>query len=386
MSSYNKKSFYIQLKNDAKMSDIFTEFEKKKGSSFNNYDFFHNGNLIDGNNSILELKKFKNDVIIIHVEKKVKIIIKCPQCICNDCILNITDYILSFSGCKYNHNDRRLFEDFNNSQKIDYTQIICGKCGKNQDEKDGDFYKCLNCTKINNRTKYFCHECDEQHKKEYKHKTVKYDEKNYYCEKHFEGNKFIKYCKDCKKDLCEKCDIDHRDHKIIFYSTIDKDDNDIEKFKKNLQIMKEKINDIKVIIEDIKDSLDGAKRLIEKYHEIASDIIKKYQLYNKELKNYRILNTIKNLEVSNKQMIKDLDKIIEEKDIKKRMDILIDIYLNDRKNFREGNRNISNNITQKDSTLKESDISPHKNNSSKDNNIYINPLNGNGKKINEKLI
>ena len=85
-------------------------------------------------------------------------------------------------------------------------------------------------------------------------------------------------------------------------------------------------------------------------------------------------------------MIKDLDKIIEEKDIKKRMDILIDIYLNDRKNFREGNRNISNNITQKDSTLKESDISPHKNNSSKDNNIYINPLNGNGKKINEKLI
>ncbi len=383
--SYNRQSYDIHT-NDGKMpmSDIFAKFEEKVNSNIDNFDFFHNGNLIDGNTQVSKLINQRNEIII-HVEKKEKII-KCPKCICNDCILNIDNYILSFSECKYNHNAYKLFEEYNNSQKIDYAQIKCGNSRCPQNNKEGDYYKCLNCTQLNHRTKYFCQECNDNHKEKFGHVTVEYDKKNYYCEKHYQGkdicNKFIKYCEECKKDLCEKCDIDHRDHKIISYSKIDKDGKEIDKFKENLNNMKEKINDIKVIVEDIKDSLDGAMKLIEKYHEIASDIIRKYELYNKELKNYRILTTIKNLECSNSKVIKDLDNIIKEKDVKKRMFNLIDIYLNERKIFKEGNPNISNNTSQKGSTLKKGDISFDKKNSSKDNSISTNPVNDNGKKTN----
>ena len=85
-------------------------------------------------------------------------------------------------------------------------------------------------------------------------------------------------------------------------------------------------------------------------------------------------------------MIKDLDKIIKEKDTKKRMDILIDIYLNERKIFIKGNPNIFNNTTQKGSTVKKGDISFDKKISSKDNSSSINPVNDNGKKLITNLI
>ena len=386
--SYNKKSYDIQHTNEGNMSAIFKKFITKIKSDIINFDFFHNGNLINGDTQVSKLINKRNEIIV-HAQEIVKII-KCPLCICNDCILNIDNYILFFSGCKYNHNAYKLFEEYNNSQKIDYAQINCGNSRCPQNNKEGDYYKCLNCTQLNHRTKYFCQECNDNHKEKFGHVTVEYDKKNYYCENHYQGkdicNKFIKYCEECKKDLCEKCDIDHRDHKIIPYSTIEKDDKEIDKFKENLDNMKAKINDIKVIVEDIKDSLDGAMKLIEKYHEIASDIIRKYELYNKELKNYRILKTIKNLENSNSKMIKDLDKIIKEKDTKKRMDILIDIYLNERKIFIKGNPNIFNNTTQKGSTVKKGDISFDKKISSKDNSSSINPVNDNGKKLITNLI
>ena len=44
-----------------------------------------------------------------------------------------------------------------------------------------------------------------------KHNIINYDNKNYTCNKHNET--FIKYCEDCKIDLCLSCVNDNKNHK-----------------------------------------------------------------------------------------------------------------------------------------------------------------------------
>ena len=331
--SYERKSYVIQYTDkDPKMSTIFDEFAKNNIKSDKNYfDFFYDRIKINPDSTLSQLNNSKKNEILIFAEKKVRII-KCPCCICNDCIIKIEDYKLKFYGCKYKHQNIKLFEDYNNSQKIDYSQITCNntRCQKNQNEVNGDFYKCLYCSKLTDRSKYYCYLCNNQHIKDNEnHITVKYDEKNYYCEKHCnEGkNKFVKYCKTCNQDLCNKCE-EHANHEYSCYENLK-----IEETKNYLKNMKEKINDIKQIAEDIKHRLDGAVNIFEKYYEIANDIIEKYELYNQNLKNYRIIETIKNLDNSNPKIMKDLDKIINENDIQKRISYLIDIYHADRNSY-----------------------------------------------------
>ena len=41
------------------------------------------------------------------------------------------------------------------------------------------------------------------------------------------------------------------------------------------------INFLRYIVENIKEELDGAVKIFERYNEIAKDIINKYELYNK---------------------------------------------------------------------------------------------------------
>lgn len=78
-------------------------------------------------------------------------------------------------------------------------------------------------------------------------------------------------------------------------------------------------------------------KMYEKYYEIAKDIVEKYELYNKDLQNYRILKSVLNLKKSNKKIIDDLDKIVKGKDLKDKVKALIDTYEDDRKNYKKGN-------------------------------------------------
>ena len=58
-----------------------------------------------------------------------------------------------------------------------------------------------------------CPLCKSIHNK--KHSTINYDYKNYICNRHNEN--FIKYCDDCKIDLCLSCINSHKNHKLISY-------------------------------------------------------------------------------------------------------------------------------------------------------------------------
>ena len=281
--SYEKKTIQIECTPKEEMQKIFEKFAEKLKVNINDFEFFYEGNKINKNSTFLELNKEENNkAIVVTVERKLKKV-KCPQCICNDCVIEINNYKILFSDCKYNHKVRKIFDEYKETQKIDYSKIICcdNKCGVNQKDYPSDFYKCFKCTQLAHRTRYYCSKCNEQHKQ--KHRTIKNDLKDYYCEEHF--IEFTNYCLECKKDLCKECKKNHKDHKIYSYDEMNPNIiNDIKNVKTKLNEIRASIDDLKFIIDDMKDHLDGAMKIFEKYYEIGQDIIEKYELFNKDLK------------------------------------------------------------------------------------------------------
>ena len=328
----------VQCSSNDKMSDIFTKFISKLNiqANINDFEYRYNQKELSDESTLANNIKIGSDKIIsINVKRRVRMY-KCPECICNDCIINLLNYQLSFYGCKYDKTDDEnskhkrvtIYGNYANIQNMDYSQIRCHTPGcTNSPFNSNDFYKCLTCSKRDNRSKYFCDKCIPKHK-EINDKIVKFDEKNYYCQNHFKS--FEKYCFDCKKDLCKDCEKEHITHKIVYYSELT---TDIITLKNVLGNIKENVNKLSFAIDNIKDMLDGTKRIYEKYYNIANDIIKKYELFNKDLKNYRILRTIRNLKFSNNQIIDDLNKMIDERDLEKKSSIILSTYINITSNY-----------------------------------------------------
>lgn len=105
----------------------------------------------------------------------------------------------------------------------------------------------------------------------------------------------------------------------------------IDKLKDSLKTMEKNIKNLQIVINDLKYRLDGALRVFKRYHYIAKDIIGKFELFNQDLKNHRILKSLWNLQYSNKRMNDELKKIIEEEDINRKIDQVIYIYEKRRK-------------------------------------------------------
>jgi tRNA/tmRNA/rRNA uracil-C5-methylase (TrmA/RlmC/RlmD family) len=84
----------------------------------------------------------------------------------------------------------------------------------------------------------------------------------------------------------------------------------VKSLESKLETIREKAEQLQIIVREIKNMMDKAVETIEKYYYIGKDIIEKYKSYNSKLKNFQVLQTIKNLSYSNKVIIKDLDDII----------------------------------------------------------------------------
>ena len=98
--------------------------------------------------------------------------------------------------------------------------------------------------------------------------------------------------------------------------------------------MEDNIDNLKTIIDDIKYRLDGTLRIFRRYYDIARNIIEKYELFNKDLKNYRIIKNLRNLKTSNKLLNTDLEKIINENNLLSKTDAIINIYEKKEENYR----------------------------------------------------
>ena len=243
--------------------------------------------------------------------QRVSKIMKCPNCICNNCIIRIKDYRTHFFQCVHRCQIiPKTFDEYEESQAIPYRRIVCNSCARNQEELSGDFTKCLQCSDRNGYATYYCHEHSQTHP----HPTILYDHKYYYCTAHYKSNNlFISYCKNCQMNLCDECEKSniHKSHNIFKFS--DNMIKDIEPIKKTLEVINNQIIDLELKVEQIVNHMNRAINIFKKYHFIALDILGKYEKYNLNTKfiNYQVIKTIDFLNESNISISDDLKKLIQ---------------------------------------------------------------------------
>ena len=230
----------MQCKKNECMKEIFKKYATKIGKQINNIYFLANGNKIneelkleeikDINNILVnEMKEEKQDKIIDNKKQSKDII--CPIC-SESCIINFDEYKIILKQCDNKHEiSNLLLNEFYDSQMINESKIVCHKCNKSKLEISyNQLYKCCDCN-IN-----ICPICKLDHKD---HIVIDYKLKNYLCNKH--GEKYISYCKDCYKNLCDICLAAHKEHNLALL---------IEKITKkdllnNLKELKIKLNNFK---------------------------------------------------------------------------------------------------------------------------------------------
>ena len=315
---YNGVETIIQGHNSEKMKDIFKKFNVKSLININSVFFLYNGEIINEELTINDLPKPNldtNKISILVYDKNTNIsiqnkgLVKSKEIICPECKQNCLfkfDGVnkINLYGCKNNHEKEILIEEFENTQNIDASKIICcnyNNCNNNKFKSyNKQFYRCLTCK--NN----LCLLCKSTHNQS--HYIIDYDKINYFCDIH--NDLFTSYCKNCKKNLCMLCENEHnkdKNHNIIDYKRLIENknelNNEMNKFKKKI----DKFNDdIKKIIELLNDII----KKMNIYFEINNNLVNNYEPQNK---NFEILQNIK--EIKNNILMKDIDEIINEKNI-----------------------------------------------------------------------
>ena len=315
---YNGVETIIQGHDSETMKDIIKKFNAKSLININSVFFLYNGEIINEELTINDLPKPNldtNKISILVYDKNTNIsiqnkgLVKSKEIICPECKQNCLfkfDGVntINLYGCKNNHEKEILIEEFENTQNIDASKIICcnyNNCNNNKFKSyNKQFYRCLTCK--NN----LCLLCKSTHSQS--HYIIDFDKINYFCDIH--NGLFTSYCKNCKKNLCMLCENEHNkdnNHNIIDYKRLIENknelNNEMNKFKKKI----DKFNDeIKKIIELLNDII----KKMNIYYEINNNFLNNYEPQNK---NFEILQNIK--EIKNNILMKDIEEIINEKNI-----------------------------------------------------------------------
>ena len=328
--NYYGKKTKIQSTISEKIKNLIHNYSNQINKEKTNLYFSYNGKEINQLNEELTLEEISssedinnNKMTIFVFPKELKNknkeeehdIIKSNDIICPKCgesiRIDIIDYKINLSECKNGHKiDNILLNEFENSQKIHKTSIMCDICKKyNKSISDNNiFYKCLTCKKK------ICLFCKSNHDK--LHIIINYHDKNYICAKH--NQKYNSYCKNCKNNICKLCEEEHNSHIKIIFEEIMIDRNELIKTKKEL---KEHIdlfnNNVKIIIGILNEVIEK----MNIYYRINEYIINSYN--NKRL-NYEILYNLKKIKFNN--IIDDLKNVIEENYYKNKFTSIFNIY------------------------------------------------------------
>ena len=274
---FNQIKTVIQANLNDSFGKITNQFITKTNLDLNNLYFLSNGKNISQNEKIIDLMSDSDKV-----NKKITILVYsrnsdaniennniinsndiiCPKCK-EICKYEIHNHKIKLYDCKNGHmTDNIKFDEFNSKQKIDISQIKCDKCKNNSksDTFNNEFFICNECH-MN-----LCPLCKSVHDKS--HSIINYDDKNYICNKHDEI--FIKYCEDCKIDLCLSCANEHKDHKVILY-----EDKliDMKTLRKKMDNLNSVINQVKINLEEIITKLKKLQENLDIYYKINNNII-----------------------------------------------------------------------------------------------------------------
>ena len=139
---FQSKKYNNQHKKEDSMKDICQKFISKIGKK-EDYQFLYNGQSINFqlnfNQIANEIDKGRGKMAILvnptKNEEDIKKEIKSEEIICPECgeicLINFHDYNITFSDCKNNHKvGSMFFNEFDNTQKIDESKIVCNNCKK----------------------------------------------------------------------------------------------------------------------------------------------------------------------------------------------------------------------------------------------------------------
>jgi len=274
---YNGHTIPIECSHAEKLKTIMERLCNKINISKKDIYGIYNGKIIDeeikedqipkdeDNKKIVLIYEYNKGIVVNNIIKSNEVI--CPKCKEN-CLIKIKDYKILLYDCKNNHETNLSMNEYDQTQKIDISNIKCNLCNiKNKGNTyNNEFYKCLNCN-IN-----ICPLCKSSHDNE--HNIIKYDKKNILCNQH--GESFFGYCYNCKNNICSNCEDEHNDHDITTYGKIIKDKN---KILENNSLLRKDINIVNDIIKEIINKLNMVIKNFELYYEINKNII--YNMNNK---------------------------------------------------------------------------------------------------------
>ena len=333
---YKGTKIEIQCNIEDSLEIIIQKFLSKcQNKSAENLIFFYNGEIL---NKSLIFKEVANDrdkernvmnVLVNEKQEEGKINMKksnniiCPQCkeISN---ISINDYRISLQECKNSHKIKDiLFNEFEQTQFIDQSKIICDQCKKMKKSEtfENTFYICYSCDK------FLCPLCKNFHNKE--HNLIIYEQKDFTCYKHYES--YISYCKKCKKDICVLCLKEHNGHEMINYGDIIPD---IKILEEELNKSKKIINDYKSCINEIILRLNKIEEILDNYYNLYNNIIKNFDI---KKRNYNIITNINYMNNYNHDFMSVLSEITKNKNMKNKLNDIMLMYY--KMTYKEENNN-----------------------------------------------
>ena len=322
--SFQGNETKIQCQRTDKFKDISKRFTTKAQININKIYYIYDGNVINEELNFEQISKEedkeRNTINIVVGEKDNSSEIKnnniiistdiiCPICKENT-LININDYKMNMFDCKNGHKMNNIcLIDFENTQKIDISKIVCDICKINNKGNifNNEIYKCLACEKN------ICPLCKINH--DNNHRVIKYELKDNICNTHY--NFFTKYCNKCKKNLCMKCEKEHKEHEAIYLGDLLPNDSIIEE----LNEFKEKKDKFNSYIKDIMNKLKAIIKSIDIYYNIMNNIVNNII----ENKNFQQLQNINEFINYKSNILKDMEEIMED-NIENKFGHLMDIY------------------------------------------------------------
>ena len=214
---YQGREIYIPCEKKEKLSSIVERFCVKVQVDKKYFNFLYGGKILDEQTSEEKIPISDNNKRFIQVDDNYEtnnpkdVVIKSNIIICPTCqesaSISLDNNKITISNCKNGHDIKKInIQDFSNTQKINISKIICGRCKQNNmgTAVDHIFFRCIE-SKIN-----LCSLCKAVHNS--KHNVINYSNIFYTCEEH--GELFTSFCFKCKVNLCFLCEEKHINHNV----------------------------------------------------------------------------------------------------------------------------------------------------------------------------
>ena len=233
---------------------------------------------------------------------------RCPNCniICSlKLYYENTQPFISFQ-CENNHKGFILLKEY---MKIYKKNSIfnknCEECGKIQEIED-NFKYCLNCKKI------LCNNCQLNHKDEEIYKLIDLKRFDSLCQIH--SNLYCFYCIKCKTNICISCQNKHISHDLINLYKFNYSDESKNKLEEKMKNIERKIKDLNKIKQNIISKINDIKESSELEIKIIKILLNTLDYKEKHNNlNYNIIQNLKNIEKTFKfNKIKIYDEIYKE--------------------------------------------------------------------------